>query len=1547
MIRANKRSFFRLISGVLVALPGLLLGQELQWARQIGGPGFIDLKNTVTDSPGNVYIIGSFQGTVDFDPSSATQTRSSGPNLDLFVAKYTADGGLVFVNQISVATDDGDITYAEDIASDASGNIFISASFRGDITLGATTLSSTPDGGRDSRDILLARYNADGSLAFAYQLGSTGTEYGYALATTSDNKILLVGRFQGEFDFDPTAGETILQSGDNTDIFIARYNPDGSLDAATAFGGDDYQTANCLAVDVAGNIIIAGSYRNRITLDPSSGNGDLSNPGTRNGFVAKYDQNFNFQFAAPLLLPQNSEGEELEITTFIQLDLANNILVTGRFSGQVVVSGQSLTAVGGDDIYLAKYQPDGGLVFARRYGDTSFEEARDVTTDQAGNLYIVGNFQGTLDLDETTTDDNLSNAGENDGFLAKLSPSGDYINVQPIRSNGEVLLKRLTRHPNNPQTLIMGGMFEENLVLTEAVSFTSQGDFDVFLARYDLSRSPPSGNPVSLATLSAYEGLPGTPVTLFGENFSTTLEENNVRFGEAKATLVNVNEAGTELTVTVPEALDPGSYEVSVAVGATSDAADQPFTVPEKTALTLTSLSASDGRSGDLIILAGSGFTTGALVNFGAEAVAIDAVNNEGTAITVTVPEYPPGDYEVSVTVGESTTTSLAFQINEPSALNLQSLSIYVGRVGDELVLRGENFGPAIEDNAVAFAETAAEVISVNEMRTELTVRVPDVAVGNYAVLLRANEQADTADRAFLVDDYCASSAQEDAGIRIDQVRLNETNYIAEGGCAAYTNFTDQPARLVVGRTAPLRVTVSTCSEDASKAVRIFADWNGDLDFDDEGETVATSAPLTGSTTFETAINVPPAVPANLVTRLRVVLSSVNETLLPTGISACGVYTTGETQDYSVQLVASPPPRITALSPTVLEANIPGSLIISGENFGDAIDSVIVELRDGDRLITATDVQVNGTGTQITVTTPPLAVGNYGVQVSVGNQTVIAEEAVSVTDEPVVEADQLPPTIVLNAPSLLNKEDATFAVNSEVRDASGVGSVTLEFLPIRKNPRSDDWRKISGSQEGTTDTYIAQLTDTDLDELGVQTRIIATDAVGNSDTSAIQYTFRNYTTTQPLAVEELSPTRDTPSANDYNLFCIPLQNQSVRQAFGELGEYNTRRWRAWQLGSNGQADAPYQEFSRGWTGELQAGQGYLLIYTEETAFQTTGPVVEATYDTPFTLVLPPGFTLIGNPYPFALDWNQVLTFNGLDTEDLRLKTFRGGFQPASRLEAFQGGLVVNPTEGQPLTLALPVGTVTTPGGRNGRVKEKHEWAADEAWQLSFTLREGELTRRASIGMHPDAQPGYDRYDDFTPPRLANFPELNSEHPEFFLPKFSQDVVPTAAQHRWNWEIAASEPNQTVTLHWDPEEVSYLPQTLTLVDDQRVRTLDMREQSSYSFQVDAAGTHRLQVVYGESEALANQLLAGEAYPNPAADQLYLPVRLPQDERLTLEVFDATGRRVDKQVYDELAAGYHTLIWQRNTADRPTPAGLYLYRIHVAGTDRTVSGRVLLE
>ena len=1192
------------------------MAQELEWARQLSGTGYCDTKSTVIDDQGAVYMIGSFGGTIDFDPSAATAILNSASDQDIFVAKYDAEGRLVFVNQVRVNNQGDDSTYAESITVDADRNVFVAASFQGELSLGTTTLSSIPeeDGGA-SRDILLARYNANGELSFAYRLGGDQTDNGYALATTPDNKIILVGRFKREVDFDPSGAREVRQAGFNsTDIYMARYNPDGSLEKVVTLGGNSFQAANHLTLDSQGNVIIAGFYENQIALRPGSSAESFVHADTKNGFVAKYDSDFNFRFGLPLVLPQNSLAQKIAITTHIHTDQNDNILVTGKFTGQLDAAGQRLNAVEStSDIFLASIAPDGTLNFIRQYGGPGDEETRDVTVGPDGTIYLVGNFAGGLDLDPDRQDDNLTAQSGSDGFLAQLDPSGNYRSVQPFRGDGDVTLKRLIVHPSQASLMTLTGMFDGTLALNESISLSSSGEVDVFFARYDLTPPPP---PVQVPVLTA--------------------------------------------------------------------------------------------------------------------------------------------------------------------------LSAYQGQAGDTVQLLGQNFGEAVADNTVTFGEMVAEVLSVNAAGTELSVRVPELAPGSYSVAVRVGDASAVADQTFRV-----------------------------------------------GRPAPL---------------------------------------------------------------------------------------------------------ITAVRPPVLKADTVGTLVITGENF--ASDAEAIGVRVGDIPVAPENVRVNEAGTEITVTTPPLSAGTYALTVTVGDQTAESSQPLTVSAAPVV--DQTPPAVALTVPARLRSDETALSVSSAVTDESALQEVTLEFLPIRQDPRSSAWRRISPAREGSTDTYLARLTVTDLDELGVQTRVVATDVWGNTDTSAVRYTYREYTAARPLPIEGLAPAGEVPSANDYQLLAVPLQNQSATQLLGPLGAYDTRRWRFWRLRDDS-GDAPYEELNRGWSGDLVTGQGYMLIYTEAATFRAVGSVVEANHEAPYTITLQPGYNLIGNPYPFALDWEAVLAYNQRDPALLRLKTFDQGFREARSLPAFEGGLVINPNEGQPITLALPVGVAAPPSGRVEALASKSD---AEHWNIPFTLSSADLRTSGSVGMHPTAQPGFDHHDDFPPPRLTDFLEASTRHPEFFLSAFSHDVVPPAAQHHWEWEVATGQGNQEVTLHWNPADVGLLTEPLTLLDPARARPIDMRTRDHYTFRVDAAGRYAFAVVYGSVDAVEfpnGTVRVGDAYPNPATDRLHLPVWLPDASGATLEVLDRTGRRVEAQTYDQLSPGYQTLGWRRDGA---LPAGLYLYRLRFDG-GRVFSQRVLLR
>lgn len=165
---------------------------------------------------------------------------------------------------------------------------------------------------------------------------------------------------------------------------------------------------------------------------------------------------------------------------------------------------------------------------------------------------------------------------------------------------------------------------------------------------------------------------------------------------------------------------------------------------------------------------------------------------------------------------------------------------------------------------------------------------------------------------------YCTSNATSSADDLISNVVLNgaSQNISNSSGsaCATYTDFTSlTPADLLPTASYTLTITMSSCGGNWTKMTEAYIDYNQDQDFDDPGETIgfttaSSAVPFTASINFTVPANATPG-----STRMRLVCE---ETGSAANIFACGTYTWGETEDYTVLII---PPALTVLTPDTLE----------------------------------------------------------------------------------------------------------------------------------------------------------------------------------------------------------------------------------------------------------------------------------------------------------------------------------------------------------------------------------------------------------------------------------------------------------------------------------------------------------------------------------------------------------------------------------------------------------------------------------------------------
>jgi hypothetical protein len=445
----------------------------------LGGSSADDSKSIAVDGSGNTYVVGEFQGTADFDPGAGTTNLSSAGNSDVFIAKYDTSGDLVWAKSVGGSDSDG----SRSIDLDSSGNPYVTGFFGGtvDFDPGAGTTNLTSAG---STDTFIAKYDTSGALVWAKSVGGTSSELSNTIQIDSSGNSYVTGYFQGTADFDPGAGTSNLTSSGNNDIFIAKYDTAGALVWAQSVGATSIDQSASLRIDSSGNSYVTGLFAGAVDFDPGAGTTTLTSAGSIDAFIAKYDT------SGALVWAKSIGGTSVDQGASLQIDNSGNSYVTGYFQGTADfdpgAGTTTLTSAGNSDVFIAKYDTSGGLVWAKSFGGTSSDESASIQVDSSGNSYVTGNFQGTADFDPGAGTTTLTSAGNSDIFIAKYDSAGGLVWVKSF--GGTSVDKGASLQINSSGDSYVTGQFALTVDFDPdagATNLTSAGGIDVFVVKLD------------------------------------------------------------------------------------------------------------------------------------------------------------------------------------------------------------------------------------------------------------------------------------------------------------------------------------------------------------------------------------------------------------------------------------------------------------------------------------------------------------------------------------------------------------------------------------------------------------------------------------------------------------------------------------------------------------------------------------------------------------------------------------------------------------------------------------------------------------------------------------------------------------------------------------------------------------------------------------------------------------------------------------------------------------------------------------------------------
>lgn len=328
--------------------------------------------------------------------------------------------------------DPNDESIAYGTAADSSGNVYVVGYFYG------SNVDFDPGPGTDlhsavgNADAYVVKYDSNGNFLWARTWGSTQSDEATAVSLDSLGNVYITGKFAGvaaeNVDFDGTSGtDNHIAYGNNSNLFIIKYNADGTYGWGQGIYGAGNNKGLAIAVASDGGVYATGFYNGTVDFDPTGTTENHTNIPFSNMFLTKYNTSGTYQWTKSLDGSGSAEGDAITVDTLGSVYIGGFFANTIDFDPTGGTDEHTYATTGG---YVTKYDSAGNYLWVKTQigaGSGHVATTYGLTSDSSNNIYATGRMTGTIDFDPGTgTANHTSNGGE-DIFLQKLDSDGNYV----------------------------------------------------------------------------------------------------------------------------------------------------------------------------------------------------------------------------------------------------------------------------------------------------------------------------------------------------------------------------------------------------------------------------------------------------------------------------------------------------------------------------------------------------------------------------------------------------------------------------------------------------------------------------------------------------------------------------------------------------------------------------------------------------------------------------------------------------------------------------------------------------------------------------------------------------------------------------------------------------------------------------------------------------------------------------------------------------------------------------------------------------------------
>ncbi len=435
------------------------------------------------DGNGNYIIAGFLTDSAYLEPNnptSITQINGASGN-DMFLAKYDPSMNLIWVKSFPTS-------YAitpQKIVIDQQNNIVLSGDFTNtiDIDPSNTVLNlASYSGGTTYSDAFLAKFDANGLLQWAKNLGTNVNDFVGDISVDGNSNIFIGVNYDGTVAFIDSS--VIVNALGANFMCITKFNSIGQFvwnKAISNGGGSTNLDILDLEANASGEVFFTGKF---------NGNAYFQNPnlpltsGTSSGcdYIAKLNVNGDCVMAYAAFTDV-SVGYSLTIDAQSNIYLSGTFIGTKDFDYKTGVVNLNSNPSTSSNLYIASYDSTGTYRWAYRIATLGIPK---IEISNSGKVWLSSNFNSTVDLDPGTAINsiNTTNASE---FITNYTSNGSYQWGFSIKGSGAIKEKVTAMDISNNGNVIVAGMFTGAIDLDPSnnnLIFTSSLDSNAYVASY-------------------------------------------------------------------------------------------------------------------------------------------------------------------------------------------------------------------------------------------------------------------------------------------------------------------------------------------------------------------------------------------------------------------------------------------------------------------------------------------------------------------------------------------------------------------------------------------------------------------------------------------------------------------------------------------------------------------------------------------------------------------------------------------------------------------------------------------------------------------------------------------------------------------------------------------------------------------------------------------------------------------------------------------------------------------------------------------------------